>query len=394
MGKVSWVIFPQCSIMPPKRPNGHSSQMQQPLCHQTCPLLTEEPDMPTLCVPLSTSPRLAIVRLSAIGDVIHGLPVLCALRQRFPEARIAWVVETRAAALLRGHSALDELITVPRGWLKSPQAVWDLRCRLRQFRPQVTIDLQGLTKSAIAARLSGAAVRIGFGDEKGRELSWWLNNRLVRAGSPHIIDSNLELLRPLGIESPAVRFDIPETPDDRESAERMIREAGLTGGFAVINPGAGWPSKLWPADRYAALARHLGSALGLRSLVVWAGQQERGWAEEIVAGSESFGHLAPNTTLTELAALARRARLFVGSDTGPLHLAAAVGTPCVGLYGPMPAQRNGPYGSVHVAIQKMHFEGKSRQRRSAPATLMEAIAVEHVAAACDQILARLGLRAA
>ena len=331
-------------------------------------------------------PRILIVRLSAIGDVIHGLPVLGALRERFPQARLAWVVEDRAAALLRGHPALDELIEVPRGWLKSPRTVWQLGRRLRGFGPDVTVDLQGLTKSAIAAWLSGARRRIGFGDEKGRELSRWLNTELVRTTSAHVIDCNLELLRPLGIESPAVRFDVPEQETDAAAAEAMIRQAGLADGFAVINPGAGWPSKVWPADRYAAVARHLGQHGGLPSLVVWAGAQERAWAEQIVAGLGGHGRLAPRTSLLELAALCRRARLFVGSDTGPLHLAVAVGTPCVGLYGPMPAERNGPYGPEHVALQEMRFEGSARQRRNASSELMEAIGVEMVCDACDWLL--------
>jgi len=331
-------------------------------------------------------PRILIVRLSAIGDVIHGLPVLNALRDRFPEARLAWVVEDRAAALLRGHPALDELVELPRGWLKSPRAVWRLRRRLRAFGPDVTVDLQGLTKSAIAARLSGAARRIGFGDEKGRELSRWFYTERVQTQSEHVIDCNLELLRPLGIDAPAVRFDIPERDADATAAEAMIRRAGLEDGFAVINPGAGWPSKVWPADRYAAVVHHLGRHCRLPSLVVWAGNQERAWAEQIVAGSGGHGRLAPRTSLRELAALCRRARLFVGSDTGPLHLAVAVGTPCVGLYGPMPAERNGPYGPKHVALQQMRFEGSSRQRRRASGELMEAIDAESVCDACDWLL--------
>jgi lipopolysaccharide heptosyltransferase I len=345
-------------------------------------------------IELPDSPRIAIVRLSAIGDVIHGLPVLCALRDRFPRAVLGWVVEDRAAALLKGHAALDELIIVPRGWLTSVRAVWDLRRRLRAFRPDVTIDLQGLAKSAIAARLSGCRQRIGFGDDKGRELSAWLNNRRVATASSHIIDCNLELLRPLGIESLTARFGIPETSADAAIAEQIIGQNGLGDGFAVLNPGAGWTSKLWPADRYAAVARHLGRCRSLPSIVVWAGQQEHAWAEEIVAGSEGHARLAPRTSLTELAALVRRARLFVGSDTGPMHLAAAVGTPCVGLFGPMPAERNGPYGPGHIALQKARFEGTSRQRRSAPSTLMEAITVEHVCEACEQILERNGKEAA
>lgn len=336
----------------------------------------------------STSPRILIVRLSAVGDVIHGLPVLNALRDRFPGALLAWVVEQRAAALLEGHAALDELVTLPRGWLKSPSVVWQLRRRLRALQPDTAIDLQGLAKSAVAARLSGAKQRIGFADEKGRELSTWLNNCLVRTTSRHIIDMNLELLRPLGIESPMVRFDIPESEPDRQTAEVIVREAGVANGFAVINPGAGWPSKLWPPDRFAAVARWLGQSASVPTLVVWGGAQEKAWAEEIVAGSAGHARLSPPTTLTELAALARRARLFVGSDTGPLHLAAAVGTPCVGLYGPMPAERNGPYGPQHIALQPRQFQGTSRERRNAPRELMEAITVESVCQACEQILER------
>ena len=342
----------------------------------------------------SPSPRILIARLSAIGDVIHGLPVLNALRERFPRAMLAWVVEDRAAALLRDHQALDELITVPRGWLKSAKTVWQLRRRLRALKFDVSIDLQGLTKSASAAWLSGARRRIGFGDEIGREFSRWINTELVRTEPSHVIDRYLELLRPLGIESPKVRFEIPESQADRTSVEEMIRETGVEQGFAIINPGAGWTSKLWPAERYAAVARHLGRVWQLPSVVVWAGDKERKWAESIASEAGQYARLAPRTSLTELAALARRARLFVGSDTGPLHLAVAVDTPCVGLYGPMPAERTGPYGPRHAAIQKARFEGSSRQRRTASSSLMEAIKVEAVCEACDEILRRENSHAA
>lgn len=337
------------------------------------------------------SPRILLVRLSAVGDVIHGLPVLNALRERFPRAFLGWVVEQRAATLLEGHPALDERILVPRGWLKSPRTVWQLRRRLHELRFDVAIDVQGLTKSAVAAWLSGARRRIGFGDEKGRELSRWLNTELVPASAKHIIDSNLQLLLPLGIDRPSVRFDIPEREADGDRARRIMGEAGLAGGFAIVNPGAGWPSKLWPPERYAAVARHLAARQTLPTLVVWAGAQEQAWARQIVAESAGAAQLAPATTLLELAALTRRARLFVGSDTGPLHLAAAVGTPCVGLFGPMPAERNGPYGSQHEAVQKGVFQGTNRQRRTAPPTLMQAIDAQLVCEACDRVLGKKGL---
>lgn len=332
--------------------------------------------------------RILIVRLSAIGDVLHGLPVLNALRDALPRAFIAWVVEGAASQLLRDHKALDELVAVPRKWLKSPRVVLDLRRRLRALRFDAALDLQGLTKSAVAARLSGARRRIGFDGRDGRELSRWLNNERVRAERTHVVDRNLELLAPLGITDPIARFDLDDAPSDVQRAGEILAAEKLADRFAVINPGAGWPSKLWPAERYAAVARYLGTRHAVRSLVVWAGDQERGWAEQIVAGSAGFAQLAPPTSLRELAAVVRRAAIFVGSDTGPLHLAVAVGTPSVGLFGPMPAERNGPYGPRHVAVQKVCLQGTSREKRTAGPESMEAIAVEDACAACEQILGR------
>jgi len=333
--------------------------------------------------------RVLLVRLSAIGDVIHGLPVLNALREAMPDAFLAWVVERRAAALLEGHPALNALVVAERGWLWRPRQVWQLRRRLRQLRPEVAIDLQGLARSAIAAWLSGARRRIGFGCEKGRELSSWLNNELIYSTRSHIIDCNLELLRPLGIENPQVRFDLPERAADAAWAEGWLNEHAISAGcFVLINPGAGWPSKRWSPERYATVAAVLGRNWHLPSVVLWAGQEERRWAEQIVVGAQGQARLAPPTNLLQLAALCRRARMFIGSDTGPLHLAAAVGAPCVGLYGPMPAERNGPYGPQHIAIQKARFTGSSRQRRRAPPDLMLAIQVEDVLAACAEILRR------
>jgi heptosyltransferase I len=336
------------------------------------------------------SPRILIVRLSAIGDVIQTMPVACALRERFPDAFLAWAVESRAAALLRGHIALDELIELPRGWLKSPGGVWRLRRRLRALQFDTAIDVQSLTKSAVLAWLSGAKRRIGFGNPGGRELSKWFNNVRVDPETVHVVDRYLELLRPLGIDSPTVRFQVPEHAQDRAAAENTIGQLGIAAGFAIVNPGAGWPSKLWPTDRYAAVARHLAEKWQLPTLVVWAGNAERAMAEQIAAAAPT-AVVAPPTTLPELAALARRAKLFIGSDTGPLHLAAAVDTPCVGLYGPWPAARHGPCGPQNTALQKMFFEGSARARRTAPPIYMESITTEMVCEACDQLVARSAL---
>lgn len=340
------------------------------------------------------SPRILIVRLSAIGDVILTMPMLNALRGRFPQALLAWVVENKAACLLEGHEALDELIVVPKGFLKSPRVVWGLRRRLRAMRFDAAIDTQGLTKSALVGWLSGAKRRIGPKGQWGRELSPWLNNELVLPTAPHLVDRTVELLRSLGIERPGIEFRVPQTDEERRAAAGLVAEAGLEKGFAIINPGAGTASRIWPPQRFAAVARHLGKAWNLPSLVIWAGTAEMALAEWIVGESEGHAQLAPSTSLRQLSALTRLARLFISADTGPMHLAVAVGTPCVGLCGPWPAAQSGPYGPQHVAVQKMVLDGTSRQRRRAPSRYMEAIDVPAVCEACDSVLRREAARAA
>jgi lipopolysaccharide heptosyltransferase I len=330
------------------------------------------------------------VRLSAIGDTVLSVPVLCALRRQFPQATLGWIVERTSAPLLRGHADLDHLIEVPRGWLKSPRLVWNIRRQMRQLGFDLSLDLQGLTKSSFTAWLSGAKRRMGFArsEFEGRELSTRINNELVAPKADHVVDRGLELLRPLGVQNPLAEFRLPMYEEADAAAARFIRERGLGAGFAVINTGAGWPSKLWPAERYAAVARRLGQSRGVPSVVAWAGAAELEIAHKIVILAGGHAHMAPPTSLTELASLARRARLFVGSDTGPLHIAAAVGTPCVGLYGPMPARRCGPYGSQNIALQNANLDGKLKNRRSAANEAMLAICSDEVSAACDAILDR------
>jgi lipopolysaccharide heptosyltransferase I len=340
------------------------------------------------------SPRILLVRLSAIGDVIHAMPVACAIRAQFPQALLVWAVERRAGELIQGHPAIDQSIVLPHGWLRSPAEVWRLRKRLKSFAFDTAIDIQGLSKSAAVAWLSGARLRIGMGGRWGREVSRWLNNRLVDTGDLHAIERGLKLLEPLGIRSPEVRFDVSAAAADRDAAEETLQGLGLDRDFALIASGAGWPSKLWPADRYAAVAAYLGRRWNLPSLVIWGNDAERARAEAIIQAAEGHARLCPKVTLLQLAAIARRARFALGSDTGPLHLAAAAGAPCIGLYGPWPAEQHGPYGPQHINLQKMCMQGTTHQRRHAPSTYMEAIDTAAVFAACDQMMAASSREAA
>ncbi len=337
---------------------------------------------------MPTPRSIVIVKLSAIGDVLHGVPVAVALKRAFPDARIGWAVEGRAADILAGHPAVDHLFRLPRGWLKSPAAVLSLRRQLHAFAPDVTIDLQGLLKSGVASWLSGARMRIGFAKPVAREQAWLAYTNRVRPVATHVVDRNCDLLVSLGIRDSNPTFDMPRWPVSRARVRQWLGGLGLAEVSVLINPGAGWASKLWPADRFAAVARGLHQRQGLRSLVVWGGGAERQTAERIVAASDGAAMLAPDTSLQDLGELCRVSRMMISSDTGPLHLAAAVGTPCVGLFGPVPASRNGPYGRQHVCVEPPSEARPSWDNRKTDTVSMAAIDVDRVIAAAESLLSR------
>jgi len=335
------------------------------------------------------APRsIVVVKLSAIGDVLHGVPVAVALKRAFPTARIGWAVEGRAADVLAGHPAVDHLFRLPRGWLKSPSAVLTLRRQLRAFAPDVAIDLQGLLKSGVATWLSGARMRIGFARPVAREGSWLACTNMVKPVATHVVDRNCDLLVPLGVRESRPAFDMPRWPISRERMLQWLTGQRLPEPPVVINPGAGWASKRWPTERFAALARCLHRRHGIRPLVVWGGGEERAAAERIAADSCGEAIVAPQTTRQDLGELFRLARLVISGDTGPLHLAAAVGTPCVGLFGPVPAARNGPYGSQHVCVEPPEALRPKWDDRKTDTAAMAGIAVEQVVAAVEQLLSR------
>lgn len=330
--------------------------------------------------------RVLITRLSAVGDCVHTLPVATAIRARYPRAMIAWCVESGAAPLVQSHPAVNRTVVLKKGWLNSPNTVWEARKKLRALKCDVVIDPQSLSKSALAGWLSGARTRIGFAPPQGREIAPWLHTVRIERTKEHVVDSYLQLLAPLNIANVTPRFAIKTDEAALSSIDKFMFHTGLAPSYAVINPGAGWDSKLWPAERYARVAEHLGHSAELRSVVVWAGDRERQWAEEIVAASGGHAVLAPKTSLLELACLIKSAKLFVGSDTGPLHLAAALDIPCVAMYGPTAPAVCGPYGSRHITIYKP--QSKAEMRRS-DNSAMAAIGVTEVCHACDQLLEQL-----
>ena len=307
--------------------------------------------------------RVLLVRLSAIGDCIHAAPVASAIRRAHPDAFIGWAVQEPAATLLRGYAGVDRFHLYPRrarGIGAHFDALRRFRRELRSCRYDAAVDVQGLTKSGLVAWWSGARQRIGFrgGPAMGsRELNALFLNRRFAVGldTSHVVDRNLALLRAsglAGVTSPVAEWSLPEyaEPGPRSFLERH----GLSDGrYAVVSPGTIWRTKRWPPRRFAAAVRSLGSDRDLPVVVAWAGDDERRAAEEIVAGTGDACRvlLAPPTDLRELATLLRHAALFLGCDSGPAHLAAALGVPCVSVFGPTDPARNGPYGPRSAAVQ-------------------------------------------
>lgn len=318
---------------------------------------------------------------------MHTLPLAHLIKQRWPDAYVAWAVEKGPSPLVQWSSVVDETIIVPKGFLKSPGQLAQVRRRLRSLKIDIALDPQSLSKSAVLAWLSGAKRRIGFARPIGRELAPWLNTTLVQPEETHVVRRYLEVLKPLGMRANEreIAFDLPHDDVSESTIRRYLAAMLPKQRFAVINPGAGWDSKLWPVERYAAVA----NALPLASVIVWSGDKERAWAQEIVANSGGKACLAPPTSLLELTALCRQAQLFIGSDTGPLHIAAAVGTRCVGIYGPTRPEVCGPFGAGHIVLQSTREDlGSSRKAAGNISDAMLQITPEQVVNASRRVLAR------
>lgn len=312
--------------------------------------------------------NIALIRLSALGDIVHGLPVATALRAVCPEARLTWVVDRRHGAVLQGHPALDDVICVDvqqwrrarrlRDITEAARQITATRSKLRDAQFDVAIDLQGLLKSGLVTAATGARIRIGFAATRCREpLNAMFTNRRVTppAGAVHVVDQNLTLLSALDVrrQSDGARFDLPSKVRAEALADEFFAASGLKprDSVVVLNPGAGRPAKRWPAGSFMDLARQITDGGVGKVVVVW-GPGERNLAQDIVRGCGARDAVAaPPTDVDALIAILRRASVMVSGDSGPLHLAAALGVPCIGLFGPTSAQRNGPFGAGHRTIE-------------------------------------------
>jgi heptosyltransferase I len=349
--------------------------------------------------------RLLIVRLSAMGDVIHTLPAAQALRAAFPNAMIGWLIEERWVELLcapgtplRGPRSAQRpladwihpvnltawrksLFTI--STLQEIAKVWN---DVRSARYDVAVDLQGAIRSAVLARWSGARVVYGASEPRESPASLWYTRRVIARGA-HVVEQNLSVAEAVAGKKMSVpRVEFPRNLEAEQRIGRRLMKDGIEE-FVILNPGAGWGAKRWPAERYGRVARVLAED-GVRAILNY-GPGEESLARDAEAASE--GTARPmQCSITELIALTRQARLFIGGDTGPLHLAAALQVPVVAIFGPTDPARNGPYQTSDAAqsiVLRNPASPTTHARRAQPDVGLLEIGVDSVVDAARTLLA-------
>ena len=333
--------------------------------------------------------KLLILRLGSMGDILHALPGAAALRRAFPSATIGWAVEQRWSDLLCVRGAENAAAGAPEkplvdrlhiintvAWRQAPfsnrmwKEAWNAMSALRAARYELAVDFQGAWKSAGLALWSAAPERIGFDRPRERPATMFYTRRVLTT-SPHVVDQGLELAAAASGQKPGPPcFPLPCSATNENWCNDELRGRGLED-FALLSPGGGWGAKLWPADNYGQVAAALAGE-GLPSLINFApGEEELGRAVE----QASVGAAHPLCcSLGELIAVTRRARLFIGGDSGPMHLAAALRVPVVAIFGPTDPARNGPYGTRSIVLRHtgsttsyMHHDRPDDALRSIPA---------------------------
>jgi heptosyltransferase I len=345
--------------------------------------------------------RVLIVKLSSIGDVVHALPAAALIRREMPDAEISWVVESSAAEMIRVSPAIDNLIEIDTRSMRGGKVIDEILLdisrqakRVRQFKYDVAIDLQGLLKSAAVAKISGAPRRWGFPKGGLRESAarFLYTHTAEPAGKVHVIEKNVRLAAAAcGIGWADVGYEFPIAINDghRLEAAAIIEQSG-GGAVALLNPGGGWPTKLWPAERFGELADILRDEHLLTPVIV-IGPGEEELAARAAAASRNRDLLVARPSLKGFYELARASRIYIGGDTGPTHIAVAAGVPVVGLFGPTEWWRNGSTNPDDICVERDDIGCRvDCHRRKCGNWICFDISVKRVAAAVTQ---RLGATA-
>ncbi|MEN6374943.1 MAG: lipopolysaccharide heptosyltransferase I [Smithella sp.] len=338
--------------------------------------------------------NILIVKLSAIGDVIHTLPSLAVLRKLYPDAHITWVVEEAAAGLMKNHPLLDAvLISRRKSWIKSlrkgefSRPLREVRAffgELRQRPYDLVIDFHGLLKSAMIVLLSGGKRKLGY--DSMQELSGlFYNEKIPEDMNKHAVDRYLDFPRYLGAKIEKVQFILPSDNAAETRIQSLLEKYRLANKkFIVVNPVAYWETKLWDDEKFAGLADLIKTKLNIE--VVFTGSEQES-IEKISAQMKNKAvNLVGETTLPELAYLYKKALMLITTDSGPMHLAAAVGTPVVALFGPTDPQRTGPYGPGHTIIRSDLPCSPCLLKKCPTRKCMQDISPQQVMAAIEQKL--------
>ena len=348
--------------------------------------------------------KLLVVRLSAMGDVIHALPAVSALRQALPNAEIGWVIEERWSELLSAkgyplggpvseqrpltsqvhHVRTKEWkrnLSAPSKWFATWQDLLESLNEMRKIQYDAVLDLQGSIRSAVIARWSGAKAVVGSAEPREGPARLFYSKKMKRSGT-HVIEQNLAIVKQwTGQNIPVLDAVLPRDPAAEAWCDQYCAEQGA-GKFVLLNPGAGWGAKQWPAERYGQVARELaGDGFGV--LVNYGPGEET--LARLVASSSGGAARPVQCSLGELIALTRWAQLFIGGDTGPLHLAAALKIPVVAIFGPTDPARNGPYGTRSVVLRNPE-SATSHKRRTETEPGMFHITKDQVLAAAHSLL--------
>jgi lipopolysaccharide heptosyltransferase I len=313
----------------------------------------------------SKSPKkILVIKLSALGDVIHTLPVPRTLRKEYPDAYIAWMIEERYQELLYNNPDIDEIITIRtkvwrKNWSKKTfNEILQTIKNLRQKKFEIVFDLHGLIKSSVIVMLSGAKTKIGFHKNNCKEkISSIFTNKKgpYMAGGIHVVDMYLTLVQSaLGVKTDVKQFPIciPEAQEQKIEGFFQNHPELTANPIIGINPGAGFESKLWKMEKFAKLSDRITNEMSYSILLLW-GPGEEQKAKQIAKSMKEKCWIAPATSIQESIALYKHLKLLVSCDSGPLHLCSALGVPTISLFGPTDPVRNGAYGLYHEAVYKM-----------------------------------------
>lgn len=298
--------------------------------------------------------KILIIKLSSIGDVIHTLPCLYALRSAYPSAKIDWIVEEEASNILVSHPFLNEVFVIKkRGWFKDFKKTYNIAKSIKALDYDMVLDFQGLLKSGVWVFLSNGKRRIGF--DKSGELSYLFLNEKLPLYNPdkHAVDRYLDIVAYLGLKHEKVRFPIFVSESEKKKVSGLLKTNGIWEGtpFIVINPMARWETKLWDIKKFANLCNEIMDRLSCKVVIVSASSGKE--IQEITFLTDNrVIDLTGKTTLKELSYLMSLSKMVITVDSGPMHIAAAMGVPVIAIFGPTAPWRTGPYGEGHTVIRK------------------------------------------